>query len=191
MKGAWGCSSFGVERAHAARGSLVSPSTTPRFVADKTLGRLARWLRILGCDVLYGSNISGNGLLSAARREGRVILTRDRRLTREREALPILRIESDGFRAQLRQVVEAFGIDAGAELFRRCVECNAELCAVARDEVAGRVPEFVWATQQSFRRCPRCGHLYWEATHVERVRRELAAMGLGVRGESAPTEVPR
>jgi uncharacterized protein with PIN domain len=142
--------------------------------------------------VLWGSNISGNGLLSAARREGRVILTRDRRLAKDHEAPLVLRIESDGFRAQLRQVVDAFGIDSGAELFRRCVECNTELCAAVREEVAGRVPEFVWATQKSFRRCPRCGHLYWEATHVKRVRRELAAMGLGVRRDDpAPTEAPR
>jgi hypothetical protein len=58
----------------------MTSSTHPRFVADKTLGRLARWLRILGCDVLYGSNFSGNGLLAAARQESRVVLTRDRRL---------------------------------------------------------------------------------------------------------------
>jgi len=172
-------------------GRPVTSSTHPRFVADKTLGRLARWLRILGCDVLYGSNFSGNGLLAAARREDRVVLTRDRRLAKEREAPAVLRIDSDGFRAQLRQVVEAFAIDPWADLFQRCVECNAELHAVAREEVAGRVPEFVLATQRSFRRCSRCGHLYWEATHVERVRRELAAMGLGVGRDAGPVEAPR
>jgi uncharacterized protein len=174
------------------RSCLAVDSHTPsRFVADKTLGRLARWLRILGCDVLYGTNFSGAGLLAAARREGRIILTRDRRVTRGREAPPFLLIADDGFRAQLRQVVDAFAIDATAELFRRCVDCNTELAVVQRDEVSGRVPEFVFATQQSFRRCPRCGHLYWEATHVERVRRELAAMGLGARPEPLPAEAPR
>jgi uncharacterized protein with PIN domain len=141
--------------------------------------------------VLYGSNFSGKGLLAAARREGRVILTRDRRLAKEREAPAVLRIDSDSFRAQLRQVVEAFTIDPSAGLFQRCVECNAELRAVAREEVVGRVPEFVLATQQSFRRCPRCGHLYWRATHVERVRRELAAMGLGVCRDVGLLEAPR
>jgi uncharacterized protein len=169
----------------------VDSHTPPRFVADKALGRLARWLRILGCDVLYGANFSGAGLLAAARRERRVILTRDRRLTRGREVPPFLLIADDGFRAQLRQVVDAFSIDANAELFRRCVECNTELAIVPREAVAGRVPEFVFATQQNFRRCPRCGHLYWEATHVERVRRELAAMELGARSEPLPAEAPR
>jgi len=169
----------------------VTSKTPPRFVADKTLGRLARWLRILGCDVLYGSNFSGAGLLAAARRDGRTILTRDRRLARRREAPPLLLVEDDGFRAQLRQVVEAFEIDAAAELFRRCVDCNTELTVVSRNEVAGRVPTFVFDTQRSFRRCPRCGHIYWEATHVERVRRELAAMGLEAPREPALAEAPR
>lgn len=156
----------------------VSANPVPRFVVEPTLGRLARWLRILGCDVLYGPNYSGRGLLSAARREERVVLTRDRRLARRADLPRFLLIEDDRFREQLRQVVSAFHIDAAGGLFERCVECNGALEAVAREEVAGRVPEFVFATQESFRKCSRCGHLYWEGTHVERVRRELAALGL-------------
>lgn len=145
----------------------------PRFVADKTLGRLARWLRLIGCDVLYGTNFSGRGLLRAARDEGRVVLTRERRVARDPQAPPHLLVEADRFRDQLRQVVGAFGIDPRAGLFRRCVECNAELDEVGPEAAAGRVPEFVLATQSRYRRCPRCGHLYWEATHVGRVRGEL------------------
>jgi uncharacterized protein with PIN domain len=112
-------------------------------------------------------------------------------LAKRRETPPLLLIEDDRFRAQLRQVVEEFTIDASAALFRRCVDCNTELAVVARDEVAGRVPAFVFDTQRSFRRCPRCSHVYWEATHVERVKRELGAMGLGTRGESALVESTR
>ena len=150
-----------------------------RFVADKMLGRLARWLRILGCDVLYGQNFSGKGLLQEARRGHRIVLTRDRRLVRDRQMPPYLLVESDQFREQLRQVVSAFSIDPKAGLFRRCVGCNAELEEVVREEIAGRVPEFVLATQEKFQRCPRCRHLYWGATHVARVRAELARIGLG------------
>ena len=157
----------------------MSATSPPRFVADKTLGRLARWLRIVGCDVLYGSNFSGNGLLAAARREHRIVLTRDRRLARRSDMPPFLVVEDDQFREQLRQVIAAFGIDPRAELFRRCVDCNGELLEVPREEAAAHVPEFVAATQKRFRRCPRCRHLYWDATHVERVRGELERMGLG------------
>lgn len=155
----------------------------PRFVADKMLGRLARWLRILGCDVLYGSNFSGKGLLREARRSGRIVLTRDRRLVRDPEMPAHLFVEEDRFRDQLRQVVSAFGLDPFAGVFRRCVECNTVLDEIGREEVASRVPEFVYATQQRFRRCPRCQHLYWDATHVARVRAELARMGFEDRAD--------
>ena len=142
------------------------------------LGRLARWLRIIGCDVLYGTNYSGKGLLSAARTEDRVVLTRDRRLARGHDLPPLLFVESDHVREQLRQVVDAFGLSPSAALFRRCAECNGEIEEIARDEVAGQVPPFVFDTQPVFRRCRRCRHLYWDATHVARVRRELEGMGL-------------
>jgi len=113
------------------------------------------------------------------------VLTRDRRLTRRAGMPPFLRVESDRFRDQLRQVLHAFAIDPGEALFRRCVECNAELVEVAREEAAGQVPPFVLATQTRFRRCPRCRHLYWEATHVARVRDELSRMGLASRDAAA------
>lgn len=144
------------------------------------LGRLARWLRILGCDVLYSPNLSGKGLLSAARREQRVVLTRDRRLARRADMPPYLLVEDDRFREQVCQVVSAFEIDASAGLFQRCVECNGEIEEVPREAAAGRVPEFVLSTQRSFRRCLRCRHLYWNATHVDRVRSEIAGMGIGM-----------
>ena len=142
------------------------------------LGRLARWLRILGCDVLYGTNYSGRGLLAAARAEGRVVLTRDRRLVARGDVPEHLFVTSDHVRDQLRQVVSAFAIEPQAALFQRCVECNGELEVVSRDEAAGKVPPFVLETQPDFRRCRRCRHLYWYATHVDRVRRELESMGL-------------
>jgi uncharacterized protein len=162
--------------------SLPEPNP-PRFVADKMLGRLARWLRILGCDVLYGTNYSGRGLLQEARRGGRVVLTRDRRLVRDPQMPPYLFIEDDRFRDQLRQVIEAFAIDPWARLLTRCVECNVELVDANPAEVDPvEVPVFVYRTQTRYRRCPRCRHLYWEATHVARVRAELKRIGFEDRG---------
>ncbi|MFQ5904743.1 MAG: Mut7-C RNAse domain-containing protein, partial [Candidatus Binatia bacterium] len=77
-----------------------------RFVADKMLGRLAKWLRIIGQDVAYGPHLSGYGLIRTARREGRLILTRDRGVTR-RSPPEYLLIQSDQFREQLKQVIHA------------------------------------------------------------------------------------
>src|SRR5512145_3521536 len=96
------------------------------FAADFMLGRLTKWLRLMGQDVIYGRHLTGYGLIRAARREDRLILTRDRRL-KQKQPPPVLFIESDRCREQLRQVVKACRLDPMARPFSRCAECNAVL----------------------------------------------------------------
>ena len=112
-----------------------------------------------------------------ARREGRVILTRDRRLLRDPNLPAHVFIEADGFRDQLRQVAAALGLRAGRP-FSRCVACNRVVAPVARDVVGGRVPPYVLATQSDFRECHGCGRVYWPATHRAHIVAELVALGL-------------
>ena len=153
-----------LERAHGA------------FAVDKMLGRLARWLRILGHDVAYGPHLSGRTLVDRARREHRLLLTRDTRLLRDPHLPPHLFISSDHFREQLRQV--AATVPLGAGFLHRCLDCNRPLDAVAREAVAALVPPYVLATQEHFERCPSCGRVYWPATHRAHMLEELAALGL-------------
>jgi uncharacterized protein len=147
----------------------------PKFAADRMLARLARWLRLLGADVLFDPALGGHKLLRRAREEGRVTLTRDKRL---RTASDALYIQSNLIRDQLREVMERFPFDPRPRAFTRCSRCNEPLAEVGREAVARRVPPFVYASHERFALCPRCGRIYWDATHPERVRRELAAMGL-------------
>jgi len=146
------------------------------FAVDIMLGRLARWLRIAGCDVAYGPHLHGRGLVACARREGRTIVTRDTRLVRERNLPPHVFVRSDHFREQLREVSAAVALPRGAA-FTRCVECNAPLAEVERAAVAERVPPYVFETQTRFHTCPECHRVYWPATHHERMRAEMAALG--------------
>jgi uncharacterized protein with PIN domain len=146
------------------------------FAVDKMLGRLARWLRILGHDVAYGPHLSGRTLAECARREHRLLLTRDTRLVRDPDLPPHLFITSDHFREQLRQVAAAAPLGAG--FLQRCLDCNCSLVDVAREAVQGSVPPYVFATQDRFERCPRCGRVYWQATHRLHILEELAALGL-------------
>jgi uncharacterized protein with PIN domain len=157
------------ERAERPRGS------PPKFAADLMLGRLARWLRLLGADVIWGAEFHGRALLEAARREGRFVLTRDKRL---RTAPDALFIESNYFREQLRQVLTRFPFDPRAHAFTRCSECNEPLSRVSRELVQRRVPPFVYASHETFAECDRCGRIYWDATHPARAMRELDSLGL-------------
>ena len=124
---------------------------TRRFAVDRMLGRLARWLRVLGHDVAYGPHLGGRGLVACARRERRLLLTRDTRLVRDPELPPHVFLSSDDFRLQLRQLAAVVPIDGGAA-FGRCLECNRVLADVPRAQVRDRVPPFVWETAP--RLCP-------------------------------------
>jgi uncharacterized protein with PIN domain len=139
------------------------------------LARLARWLRLLGADVLFDAALGGDKLLARARVEGRVMLTRDKRL---RTAPDALYIEANLFRDQLREVFARFPFDPRHSAFTRCSRCNEALAEVGRDTVVRRVPPFVYASHERFALCPRCGRVYWGATHPQRIRRELDMMGL-------------
>lgn len=150
-----------------------------KFAADRMLGRLVKWLRIIGQDVIYGPHLSGHGLIRAARADGRLILTRDRRL-KQKQPPAFLFIESDHCREQLRQVVRDCGLKVVEEkLFARCLECNTVLQPRAKETAEGLVPPYVFSTQEKFFSCPTCRRIYWRATHHARMREEIKNLGLG------------
>lgn len=141
------------------------------------LGKLAKWLRILGQDVIYGPHLTGYGLIRAARVEGRLILTRDRRL-KQKHPPPFILIESDHYRDQVRQVIESCQLKVGDAIFTRCLVCNASMQLKAKESVEALVPAYVFATQEQFSWCPRCRKIYWPATHHQRMLEELRQMGV-------------
>lgn len=148
------------------------------YIADCMLGRLAKWLRVLGHDVAYHRRISDERLIAEARREGRILLTRDTRLVQRRAlaggGVRHVLIESDRPEEQLAQMVEEHGIALDPERFlSRCLRCNEPTAAVERDSVKDRVPPYVFRTQESFSCCPVCGRIYWKATHVESILERL------------------
>ena len=144
----------------------------PRFLVDGTAGKLARWLRILGFDATYVSACSESELVKRARQSGRIALTRNGNVA-ARLGDSALLIESESLLEQLGQVVEFAGGDA-CHPFSRCSICNIGLKKVDRASVEGRVPEYVYETQEAFSTCPECGRYYWHGTHwskmLERVR---------------------
>ncbi|MDE2292047.1 MAG: Mut7-C RNAse domain-containing protein [Elusimicrobia bacterium] len=150
----------------------------PRFLSDRMLGKVARWLALLG----YDSRRAGEGeiddavLMETARREGRVLLTRDTRMPTV-AGLSVLVVRTQAFEDQLAEVLDAFGLrpDPGA-LFSRCTLCNEPLTEEPREAVLAEVPEKVRLVETRFFRCPSCRRLYWSGTHVERARALLARL---------------
>jgi len=154
----------------------VTGAREKRFFADAMLGRLARWLRVMGYDCAYESSIDDGILAARAVAEDRVILTRDKLLCERRAAQGrFLFIKADGIDAQVRQVREVFGIDA-ARFLTRCLRCNLPLEEVSKDAARPAVPAYVRDTQERFLRCPGCGRTYWGGTHKARMREEVARL---------------
>ena len=146
-----------------------------KFAADRMLARVARWLRILGADTIFDENVDGATMLKAARTDGRIMLTRDKRL---RTARDVLFLDSNNFREQLRQILARYPFDVFENAFSRCSRCNAALVVVDREVVRLRVPPFVYAANEEFSECPTCAHIYWGGTHPERIIHEMRKIGL-------------
>jgi uncharacterized protein with PIN domain len=148
-----------------------------RFIADAMLGKLARWMRVLGCDVEYFPAIGDRELVELAASSGRLILTRDTLLVRRRRARDNhFFVEGDDFRSQLRQVVERFAIDPYARFLTRCLACNSLLAEIGKGDVRERVPPYIYETEAEFRVCPVCRRIYWQGTHRQGMAREIAQL---------------
>lgn len=160
-----------------SEGNATPMDETPlRLLADGMLGRLARWLRLLGYDTAYENDADDLYLARRARAEGRVLLTRDRALA-ARRGLRTLLIESEALEEQVRQVWQTLGPPPDPAL-SRCSLCNLSLKPASREEVAGRIPPYVLRTQTEFRICPGCGRVYWPGTHLEQMRRQMKEFAL-------------
>ena len=136
-----------------------------KFIADAMLGRLARWLRILGYDVSYESSISDNDLIARAIHEHRIILTMDRKLTERESAKNSLLIKSPSYKEQLKQVITHYNIDYKSGIFTRCLVCNSLLASIEKEKIKDKVPPYVYSTQDEFDICQQCGRIYWSGTH--------------------------
>jgi uncharacterized protein with PIN domain len=145
-----------------------------KFIVDANLGRLAKELRVLGYDTLYYRGKDFHELIQLARQQERVILTRNTRLIAKGVEGHIILIKEDSSLLQLKELLEK-GIVAPNEksLFSRCLLCNSLVDRIGRQEVEGKVPDFIFHLHQEFYRCSRCHQIYWPGSHVERMKKRL------------------
>ena len=144
-----------------------------KFIADVMLGKLAKWLRILGFDAAYSNRAEDSELLRTARRERRALLTRDRRLHASARNIRGLLIESQDWRRQLVQVLEAFDLRGRVRPMTRCLACNVRLKRLSRKNARNLVPPFVFERAPAFSICPDCGRTYWPGSHFGDMDKKL------------------
>jgi uncharacterized protein with PIN domain len=145
-----------------------------KFLADRMLGKLAKMLRMLGYDTIYYRGEDSQQMIQLARQEGRTILTRNTKLKPKRLEDRIIIVMEDNPSLQLGELVQKGHISFNKEkLFSRCLLCNDLLDEMPREEVEGKVPEFIFHQQKAFFRCPQCQRIYWPGSHQENMQNKL------------------
>jgi uncharacterized protein with PIN domain len=148
-----------------------------KFIVDNNVGKLAKWLRIMGYDALLFDEEDDGKMVKVALAQKRVILTKDTQIMRRRVVtsgrLKAVLLKSDEPKVQLRQIAETLGLDYQFRPFSICLECNQSLVERNKDEVRDSVPSHVFETQSLYMECPSCHRIYWRGTHWQSMSREL------------------
>ena len=161
-----------------------------KFLADCMLGKLAKWLRILGYDTVYDNFAPDDDLLADADAQQRILLTRDRgladRAAQQRRVICI-HIDDNVLNDQLEQLVVETNFDLDRPTFTRCLKCNVEIQPASLDNVRSLVPPYVLKTRTAFCQCPSCRRAYWSGSHTNRMEGRLDSMRRAVAARSTAT----
>ena len=149
---------------------LRPPYPRGRFVLDQHLGRLAAYLRLLGLDCVHRAHFPDEEVARVSVDEHRVLLTRDRQLLMRRAVVHGAFVRATDPMAQVPEVLHRFGAPEAIAPFSRCLSCNGVLRSATREQVDGRLLPDTRAYYQEFRECPGCGRVYWDGSHVRRMR---------------------
>lgn len=157
------------------------PLKVPRFVVDANLGRLARYLRLLGFDTRYRNDYDDATVAEVSCRETRIVLTRDRALLRRKAITYGYFVRANAPRQQLIEVVRRFDLSRLVQPFSRCSRCNGRLERVDKADVIDQLEPKTRRYYEDFLICRHCGQIYWRGSHYQRamalVEEVVAAAG--------------
>jgi uncharacterized protein with PIN domain len=158
-----------------------------KFIADNNVGKLARWLRLIGYDTLLFKQKDDGQMIKIALSENRVILTKDNQFMKRRLVtngkLKTIHIKYDDPKLQVQEVVKTLKLNYHFKPFSLCLECNRALIARDKAEVKNLVPAQVLETQTQYTQCPACHRIYWPGTHWQAMGKKLRDLQ-GVDGEN-------
>jgi len=143
---------------------------TLKFLVDQPLGKLAKYLRMMGIDTVYFTQTDVSTLIEKASQEKRIILSPNTKLKNLDNRPDFFFITDDQPDKQLSEVLKYFKIHiTHGQLFTRCLTCNQKLIAGNHDDVKGKVPPYILGIQKKFSLCPQCRKVYWKGTHLEKM----------------------
>jgi uncharacterized protein with PIN domain len=137
-----------------------------KFIVDRNLGKLAKWLKIMGLDVIFFNRLDDGKFIKIATLEKRTIVTKNHRIKEMAREIPLIFIHKDDVDSQLEEFITTSGCNPRLkDCFSRCIICNIKLKSINKKEVEGIVPEYVLYTHEKFFFCPECKKIFWPGTH--------------------------
>ncbi len=150
----------------------------PKFLTDDMLGKLTRWLRIIGYDVLYSRQlgVGDKGIIEHSKKSGRIVVSRDRELARKSKGILLTKTDVEGQLLELIKEARKFKIrlkipQEPEKIF--CPLCNSNLYIIRKEDYKEQIPEKVYRLQDNFWACSACNKVYWQGRHWERICRLL------------------
>ncbi len=151
------------------KGKHSSALRVSRFILDAHLGKLAKYLRMLGFDTLYRNDYGDEEIIDLAAKDNRIILSRDKLLLQSRRVTHGYYIRATEKHKQLREVVRKFDLYSQFKSFSRCMTCNAGLVPKSRQEISHLVQPDILNLYEEYYFCPACGKVYWQGSHFKRM----------------------
>ena len=152
-------------------------SSKLKFIVDHNVGKLAKWLRMMGYDTLFFNGDDDSHMIAIAQSGDRVILTKDTQIMARRVVtsgqIKAILIQSDEPEAQMHQVVDELHLESQFDPFTICLECNQPLEERSKDQVQDLVPPYVFQTKDQYMQCPACHRIYWRGTHWQAMTEKL------------------
>ncbi|MEM2431096.1 MAG: Mut7-C RNAse domain-containing protein [Candidatus Bathyarchaeia archaeon] len=147
-----------------------------KFVVDGMLGKLARWLRMLGYDTKYFNNMSDNEILRVALEENRILLTRDYQFFRRANSSGVKAVFVEGgtHAERLANLSEQLNIKLEIDINEsRCPKCNAKIRMINKEDIKDKIPSSTYKNYNEFWICSGCGQIYWKGSHWIKINNTL------------------
>jgi len=147
----------------------------PRFILDDHLGKLARYLRMLGFDALYQNDLDDECLAILSAEQNRILLTRDRRLLMRKIVTQGYCLRSLDPEVQIIEVMKRYSLLISTQFLTRCLVCNERLCSVEKQAIIDRLEPMTRLYYDHFKICPNCDRIYWKGSHYERIMQSISS----------------
>jgi len=142
-----------------------TPLRIIKFILDVHLGKLARYLRLLGFDSLYDNGYKDDEIAELSNKDNRIILTRDKGLLQRKNVKRGYWIRSLKIENQIKEVVKRFDLYNKIKPFKRCMICNGNIKEIKKDMLQYKIDKYIFNNYNCFYICLSCNKIFWKGNH--------------------------